>query len=988
MSTTSSVTLTPVIDTVWNAIGMEVVLLVCFVMGYWFFNSSSVQRRLQGRRAGDGTALLEKQTAAHLASGQYKTVLATNASTPALVGMQANALVELNRANEVMKLLKESTWIPSFLTTAGMNGVLAHLPEAVVAEVCAWFLEQGVQADDAATENVFNSHLASGDWSACVSLASKPTGLPARARAKATKEALRRDDLGSALIFLQTMIAAGLFVPGHLLAAYIQQACQSRSIKAVMEDVQKLSPSSEAIGQAAEALAKDGEDSTADTLLAHAAKIGSPVPYATLDTILKGYAKKNDKRAFGALDRLLATGEQLQEGTCVAVLAMCSEGHNIPLAERVLAEARKAGCASVVVYSALMRVYAMSRLFHKTCDLYATLREDGLEPDTIMYGSLIKAAVECGRLDLSKTLLQKSGTLDIQNYMSLFRACGRERNSRKAVELLAELESSDVGVDTTAYNCVLDVCIKCGDKKSVADLFTKMKVTGYVDTISYNTLLKGMGAGATGLTDAGMVLAEMRQFCLQPNQITYNSLINYAISCGDVKQAWSFIKNMEEESIPVDNFTCSIMMKGLRHSSQPSDVDRTLALIQRSPVTPDDVLVNTLLDACIRLRDVSRLTTALKTFHGSGVVPSEHAYGSVIKAYGHAKALPEAWATWREMLARKVRPSDSTVTAMVDACTANGATADARIALREAAETGLTPATNTYMALLRQCAQRKDMEAALQVYEEMPAPNLAAYNAVIDVCARCGDADKAANVFKSMMSAGVVPDLNTYTLVIKGYVVQGDLEQAIQLFTLMRKRSLQPDVALFNTLLDGLARKQMSTLVDHVMRDMDEAAVTPNANTLAILVKLSGRGHDLDTAFAYVDTYKTKYGVEPNVQVHLALLTACASSGDMDRAADVFRQLRSPDSKAYAAIVTGFLKTESVNDALEYLECALDDKVQLEQELINNVVFMAKRRNLGNSNLDKKLAAHGYTVERMSSADTGSKITRRKQGKWLEATAA
>ena len=43
-----------------------------------------------------------------------------------------------------------------------------------------------------------------------------------------------------------------------------------------------------------------------------------------------------------------------------------------------------------------------SRLFHKTCDLYATLREDGLEPDTIMYGSLIKAAVECGRLDLSE----------------------------------------------------------------------------------------------------------------------------------------------------------------------------------------------------------------------------------------------------------------------------------------------------------------------------------------------------------------------------------------------------------------------------------------------------------------------------------------------------------------------------------------------------------------------------------------------------------
>merc|ERR1719247_1901363 len=769
------------------------------------------------------------------------------------------------------------------------------------------------------------------------------------------KEALRRDDLGAAMTFLQTMIAAGLFVPGHLLAAYIQQACRSRSMKEVMEDVEKLSPSSEAVGQAAETLMKDGEDSIADALLARAAKLGLAASYSTLDSVLKRYARKNDTRAFGALDRLMESGEPLQEGTCVAVLALCADGRNVPLAERVLVEARKSGCASVVVYSALMRVYAMSRLFHKTCDLYATLREDGLEPDTIMYGGLIKAAVECGRLDLSKTLLQQSGTLDIQNYMSLFRACGRERNSRKAVELLGELESSDVGVDTTAYNCVLDVCIKGGDKKSVADLFTKMKVTGYVDTISYNTLLKGMGAGATGLTDAGMVLAEMRTLSLQPNQITYNSLINYAISGGNVAQAWSFIKNMEEERIPVDNFTCSIMMKGLRHSSQPSDVDRTLSLIERSPVTPDDVLVNTLLDACIRLRDVSRLTNALKTFHGSGVVPSEHAYGSVIKAYGHAKALPEAWTTWREMLARKVRPSDSTVTAMVDACNANGATADARLVLREASEQGLMPAANTYMSLLRQCAQRKDMEAALQVYEEMPAPNLAAYNAVIDVCARCGDADKAANVFKSMMSAGVVPDLLTYTLVIKGYVVQGDLEQAIQLFTLMRKRNLQPDVALFNTLLDGLARKQMSTLVDHVLRDMDEAKVAPNANTLAILVKLSGRNHDIDTAFAYVDTYKTKYKVEPNVQVHLALLTACASSGDMDRAAEVFEQLRSPDSKAYAAIVTGYLKSECVKDAVQYLEAAVDDKVQLEQELINNAVFMAKRRSLSSSSLDKKL---------------------------------
>ena len=52
---------------------------------------------------------------------------------------------------------------------------------------------------------------------------------------------------------------------------------------------------------------------------------------------------------------------------------------------------------------------------------------------------------------------------------------------------------------------------------------------------------------------------------------------------------------MEEECVPVDNFTCSIMMKGLRHSSASEDVDRTLNLIQRAGVCPDEVCAGTVL---------------------------------------------------------------------------------------------------------------------------------------------------------------------------------------------------------------------------------------------------------------------------------------------------------------------------------------------------------------------------------------------------------
>jgi pentatricopeptide repeat protein len=575
--------------------------------------------------------------------------------------------------------------------------------------------------------------------------------------------------------------------------------------------------------------------------------------------------------------------------------------------------------------------------------------------------------------------------MDIQNYMSLFRACGRERNVKKALELLAELEASETGVDTTAYNCVLDVCIKCGDKRAVADLFTKMKCTRYVDTISYNTLLKGMGAGATGLTDASMILQEMRDLELRPNQITYNSLINFAISKGKVDEAWSFVENMEKESMPVDHFTCSIMMKGLRHSSAPTDVDRTLGLIERSAVTPDEVLVNTLLDACIRLKDVQRLTAALKTFRGSGVVPSEHAYGTVIKAYGHARAVDEAWATWKEMLSRKVSPTESTVAAMVEACVANGAASDAGAVLADLRSTGRSAAA-PYLALLKGFAQKKEMAPALALYEDMQASAIeltaAAFNALIDVCARCGDVEQAAKVFRDMCARGVTPDLTTYSTIIKGYVVQGDLEQAIQLFTLMRKRGVQPDAVLFNTLLDGCARKQHVMLAGHVLSDMESSNIAPSNFTLQILVKLYGKNNDIDTAFSYVDAYPAKYGFEANAQVYTSLMAACVTTGNIAKAAEVFGKIQSPDAKAYTTLISGYLKAQDVELAVRRLQQALGAKVSIEKELADNVLFMAGRRKIDVSALEKQLAGAGLAQEKAASPSHARKVAR---APWREA---
>merc|ERR1719453_1823646 len=679
MMETNPVSSTPVslnaASFVWETVGTEVMLLLSFCLGFLLFNSTAMQGLMKMTRK---SKLLHKQLEADFASGNYEVLLenAMSATSWDLVALSfaVQALIALQRFEEVVPLLERSRVVRSLDGLHVVLSTLGSAPSSLVKEIRDWFAQHGVSETTKTNELLVNSYTAEDDFDSLSRMQKAGVSLPARTYVRWAKDSLKRSSLFEAAERMAEMRTAGFFVPAQLVAQLARAGARAGRVTETLSILRDLDLQGEALVAVLEQCQKENQVELLDGVLAQARgtePLEASLPAAALESVVRAFARRSDPRASTYWDALLAGGHAPSDAFCVQVITLCSEGRNLPLVEHILASTRAAGRSTIAVYSAVMRVYGQARLYHKACDLFPNLLEDGVEPDNVMYGSLIKAAVECGRLDFSRELLRKSGTLDIQNYMSLFRACGRERKVGKALDLLQELEESDVGIDTTAYNCVLDVCVKCGEAGAVRRLFAKMKETGYVDVISFNTLLKDMSVASIQNTDE--VLDDMKALGLSPNQITYNSLVNASVSRGDTSLAWKYVSLMKLDGIPLDHFTCSIMMKGLKHSSNREDVDQTLNMIEQSAVVPDEVLVNTLLEACIRLKDVGRLTSALHAFRSRGTVPSEHAYATVLKAYGHARALPDVWATWNDMLDKKVRPTEATFAAMVEACVANGA---------------------------------------------------------------------------------------------------------------------------------------------------------------------------------------------------------------------------------------------------------------------------------------------------------------------------
>lgn len=719
------------------------------------------------------------------------------------------------------------------------------------------------------------------------------------------------------------------------------------------------SPSPELVTACLEHAAKTRDLDVVREVCRQASLQAFPLPSSPCEALLRACASAGDRKGVELFEELLRGGFEPSESALIAVVSLCAESRHVHLAERAVSYARRAhGRVSLALYSALMKVYGQARLWHKTCDLYEYMVQDSVEPDTVAYGSLIKAAVESGKPELARRFFKESGNPDLLNYMSLIRAAGREGDAPRALRLLDELERSPLSADATAYNCALEACAACNDRTAAEALLRRMERAGVVDVVSYNTYLKVLLA-AGALTEVKGVLRDMKNRGFPPNVVTYNSMVRDSVARQDMQGAWAFVAGMECAGVKPDAFTCSILMKGVKHTSCSEEIDKVITLVQHAKVTPDEVLVNCLLDACVRLRDPQRLTQVLDQFKANGIVPSLHAYATFIRAYGHARRPERAWELWRELRqGRAAAPSEEAFAAMVEACLAGGDLGGAVAVFREVSEqlSGFPRAPSTFASCLKACVQFKQPRLALELYSEIKdriVCGKVAYNTIIDALVRQGDIARAHDIFRDMALKNVTPDLITYSTLIKGHCARGDLEQGLQLLGLMQRRGIAPDAVLFNSILDGCAHKQMRMLTEQVLRDMEVAGIAPSNFTLSILAKLYGRCGDLEAAFHVVRTYPEKYGFRLNAQVFTCLMSACITNGELPRALEVYSWMISSgcaaDGKTYQTLLGGCLRHSDSDAAarllLDSIACGMAK--HLESEVVDAVLLMASRRGRG-----------------------------------------
>jgi pentatricopeptide repeat protein len=573
----------------------------------------------------------------------------------------------------------------------------------------------------------------------------------------------------------------------------------------------------------------------------------------------------------------------------------------------------------------------------------------GIWPDATLTASLLKIAVKIGRQELVQRLSDHAGSMkssatgscnstrdELQRQATMIKAHARERDLGSATRIFEKLRASGLTLTPMLYNCYLDACVQCGDLDGAKAHFEEMKGLNFVDVVGYNTVLKAyLSRGCT--QDAHNLVKEMSSRGLQANKVTYNELLHAKVLAKDRRGIWNLVDEMRGAGVRANSVTCSILLKSLAAHSHPSDVEKVIALIDEVEEPIDEVLFSSMIEACIRIKQLDVLSDLMRRYRQKGgfVNLTAPTYGSMIKAYGQSGDVARVRELWREMEERGVKPTSITLGCMTEALVANQQADEAWELLHNQSEIDdRKGCVNTviYSTVLKGFAFARRIDKVFCVYKEMRGNNIPCntitYNTMLDACAKCCTMDRASGLLEDMRESAVEPDIITYSTIVKGYCLEGDVDRAFSVLEDMKSDDkFAPDEIMYNSILDGCAKQHR---VDDALRLLDEMKLTgviPSNYTLSILVKLLGHARRLSQAFKLVEELSQKHGFRPNVQVYTCLVQACLLNRRLERALTLHDTMVADegcrtDEKFYAVLARGCLQLHQPLKAVEVVRAA------------------------------------------------------------------
>ncbi|CAI9288099.1 unnamed protein product [Lactuca saligna] len=427
-------------------------------------------------------------------------------------------------------------------------------------------------------------------------------------------------------------------------------------------------------------------------------------------------------------------------------------------------------------------------------------------------------------------------------YPFLIKAASELLNMRVGEVLHGMAIKTSLGSDVFILNSLIHFYSSCKCLDSAYRVFQNIPVR---DVVSWNSMITGFAQGDRP-DEALKLFHEMQGENLKPDKVTMMSVLTASTKKLDLNTGRWVHSNIQrygiKESLNLNNALLDMYTK----CGSLEDAQKLFDKMSEK----DIVSWTTMLVGYAKSGDY---ITARKHFD---TMPSQDiaAWNALISSYEQSGNPKEALAIFNELqLSNKAKPDSVTMVSTLSACAQVGA---------------------------------MDMGGWIHVYIKKHGFNLTTHliTSLIDMYAKCGDLNKALEVFNSVDSK----DVFVWSAMVAGFAMHGRGRDAIELFKKMEENNVNPNSVTFTNLLCGCSHTGLVTEGRDFFKKMEDVyGVVPGVKHYACMVDMLGRAGFLDEAMELIKSMP----MPPLASVYGALLGACKLHGNVEIAEEASSRL-------------------------------------------------------------------------------------------------
>lgn len=361
----------------------------------------------------------------------------------------------------------------------------------------------------------------------------------------------------------------------------------------------------------------------------------------------------------------------------------------------------------------------------------------------------------------------------------------------------------------------------------------------------------------------------------QRDAVSWNSMITALVQAGRPEEALELFGEMEkDESVRPNEVT---MVSVLSACAKKGDLEfgrRVRSYIERNEIGATLILNNAMLDMytkCGALEDAQALFDEM--------TEKDHvSWTTMLVVYAKFRGFRAARSMFDRMPGRDIGAWN----ALISTCEQNGRLKEALALFHElqlAAEA--KPDQVTLVSTLSACAQLGTLDVGRWIHAYIKKQgfelNCHIATSLIDMYSKCGDLDKAMEVFQSTDLK--YRDVFVWSAMIAGLAMHGRGKAAIDLFLQMQEGKVRPNAVTFTNLLCACSH---AGLVDegrlYFRQMLSVYGVAPLSSHYGCMVDILGRAGLLEEAVGLIE----KMPMPPHSSVWGALLGACRVHGNLE----------------------------------------------------------------------------------------------------------